>query len=76
MGASQSATSYTRFGNDFELVIRATKDLEYMLETEFGAPSGKTVGLHDKISHAERTVGLSGHTVKQMRYLVTGEYSY
>jgi hypothetical protein len=38
--------------NDFELVIRATKELEWLLETHFGAPSGKTVGLHDKISAA------------------------
>ena len=38
--------------NDFELVIRATKELEWLLETHFGAPSGKNVGLHDKISAA------------------------
>ena len=72
MGSSHSSTSYSRFQNDFELVIRATKDLEFLLETEFGAPSGKNIGLQDKITHAERNFGLSRYTVKQMRYLVTG----
>jgi hypothetical protein len=73
MGSSHSTTSYSIYDNDFELVIRATKDLEFLLESEFGAPSGKTVGLHDKISHAEQRFGLSPSAVQQMRYLVTGE---
>ena len=38
--------------NDFELVIRATKELEFLLETHFGAPSDKKSGLHDKITAA------------------------
>ena len=46
------AVSISRTKNDFELVIRATKELEWILETQFGAPDGKTVGLHDKISAA------------------------
>ena len=72
MGGSFSSTkSYLQYKNDFELVIRATKDLEHMLESEFDAPSGKNVGLHDKITHAEETHGLSNETVKKMRYLVT-----
>ena len=70
-GTFSSTTSYLRYKNDFELVIRATKDLEYMLESEFDAPAGKTIGLHDKISHAEENFGLSKETVKKMRYLVT-----
>ena len=44
-----------------------------MLETHFGAPSGKQVGLHDKISAARTPNGkpLSHNTIKRMRYLVT-----
>ena len=72
MGASQSSTaSYTQYTNDFELVIRATKDLEYLLEIKFGAPSGKKDGLHDKITYVQQQHGLSQATVKKMRYLVT-----
>ena len=69
--AFSSTTSYLQYKNEFELVIRATKDLENLLETQFGAPSGKTVGLHDKITHVEQTVGLSSDTVRKMRRLVT-----
>lgn len=66
-----SSSSYLQYKNDFELVIRATKDLEHLLQTQFDAPSGKQVGLHDKITHAEQTVGLSSQTVRKMRKLVT-----
>jgi len=38
-----------------------------------GAPSGKTVGLHDKVSHMDHRFGLSPSAVQQMMYLVTGE---
>ena len=71
MGLTHSKTSYLQYKNDFELVIRATKDLEHLLETEFGAPSTKQDGLHDKITHVQRSAGLSKDTVKKMRYLVT-----
>uniref|UniRef100_A0A7S4QZ27 DUF4145 domain-containing protein n=1 Tax=Ditylum brightwellii TaxID=49249 RepID=A0A7S4QZ27_9STRA len=72
MGANQSTTqSYLQYKNDFELVIRATKDLEHLLETQFGAPSSKQDGLHDKITHAQQSANLSKETVKKMRYLVT-----
>jgi hypothetical protein len=74
MGATQSSTSYRQYTNDFELVIRATKDLEHILEHLGGAPNGKNFGLHDKISHVQQSAGLSHETVKKMRYLVTGEY--
>jgi len=59
--------------NDFELVVRATKELEHLLETHFNAPSGKQVGLHDKISAARTSNGqtLSQGTIKRMRFLVT-----
>jgi hypothetical protein len=69
----QGASSISRYKNDFELVIRATKELEWLLETHFGAPSGKTVGLHDKISAARTPEGqpLSDNVKRRMRYLVT-----
>lgn len=66
-----SSSSYLQYKNDFELVIRATKDLEYLLETGFNAPSGKNVGLHDKITSAQNSHNLSQETVKKLRYLVT-----
>lgn len=69
--AFSSSSSYLQYKNDFELVIRSTKDLEYLLENEFGAPCGKTVGLHDKITAAQQSHGLSNTTVKKLRYLVT-----
>eukprot|EP00578_Thalassiosira_sp_NH16_P026360 CAMPEP_0181102914 /NCGR_PEP_ID=MMETSP1071-20121207/14579_1 /TAXON_ID=35127 /ORGANISM="Thalassiosira sp., Strain NH16" /LENGTH=119 /DNA_ID=CAMNT_0023185939 /DNA_START=22 /DNA_END=381 /DNA_ORIENTATION=- len=68
---STSSSSYLQYKNDFELVIRATKDLEYLLETGFDAPSGKNVGLHDKITATQNSHGLSPDTVKKLRYLVT-----
>lgn len=72
MGAGYSTTSsYQQYKNDFELVIRATKDLEHLLEKSFNAPSGKQIGLHDKITHVQSTERLSNETVKKMRYLVT-----
>ena len=68
------AVSISRTKNDFELVIRATKELEWILETQFGAPDGKTVGLHDKIS-AARIPGsgqpLPEAVTRKMRKLVT-----
>lgn len=71
MGAGQSSIS--RYHNDFELVIRATKELEWLLETHFNAPSGKDSGLHDKISAARTKDGklLSDGIKKKMRKLVT-----
>lgn len=70
MGASFSSTSsYLQYKNDFELVIRATKDLEHLLEVGFDAPSGKTVGLHDKITAVQASHGLSDDTVKKLRYV-------
>ena len=68
------AVSISRTKNDFELVIRATKELEWILEAQFGAPNGKTVGLHDKIS-AARIPGsaqpLPEAVTRKMRKLVT-----
>ena len=52
--------------NDYELVIKSSKELEYYLELEFKA-SGK--GLHEKISSVESA--LPSHIVKKMRFLAT-----
>jgi hypothetical protein len=63
--------SYLRYDNDFELAIRATKDLERLLENEFGAPNSKDCGLHDKITAAAERHGISQSTVRLMRKVVT-----
>lgn len=52
MGAGQSSQSVGRYANDFELVVRANKELEEILERDFGAPDTRGDGLHDKITHA------------------------
>ena len=64
MGNYLSGKSYP--SNDYELVITCAKDLEHLLEQEFGA-SGK--GLHEKISSASSQ--LPDKLVRQMRYLAT-----
>lgn len=64
MGTSSS--KYELVTNDFELAIRSSKDLENVLDTQFGA-RGK--GLHEKISSVERS--LPQHLVRNMRYLAT-----
>lgn len=68
------AVSIANCKNDFELVIRATKELEHILETHFGAPSSKTAGLHDKITAArDPATGrpLPDGITRKMRKLVT-----
>ncbi len=52
--------------NDYELVIKTSKELEYILESELGA-SGK--GLHEKISAVQSQC--SPALCKRMRYLAT-----
>jgi hypothetical protein len=64
MGALESKPVHSR--NDFELCIRSSKELEHLLDTEFGA-TGK--GLHEKITSAE--IHLSPEMVRNMRYLAT-----
>lgn len=71
MGQGQSIG---QIKNDFELIIRATKELEWLLETHFQAPSGKDVGLHEKITQARDPRDgspLRDPLKKRMRYLVT-----
>jgi hypothetical protein len=79
MGAHQSKEQYSFLtcNNDYEFVIKASKELEYILEHDFGA-TGK--GLHEKISSAQSRgeLGTSSSNnasqrqlVKDMRYLAT-----
>ena len=58
-------------GNDFEVVIRATKEMEHLLEESFRAPPA--AGLHEKISVAQTPAGqpLPEGVVRRMRKLVT-----
>jgi hypothetical protein len=68
MGSGHSTPSKYDFlscNNDYELAIKASKDLEYILERHFGA-QGR--GLHEKISTAR---GLSPNLARDMRYLAT-----
>ena len=51
--------------NDFELVVRASKELETLLANAFGA-TGQ--GLHEKISSS---AGLPVDLAKRMRYVAT-----
>ena len=69
----QSISRIVDIKNDFELVVRASKELEHLLETHFQAPSGKMVGLHEKIGAARTRSGepLTENAVRRMRYLVT-----
>jgi hypothetical protein len=67
MGAAVSTPTHAT--NDFELAIRSSKELEWILEQEFSA-SGK--GLHEKItSAAHECPDLTPSLVRNMRYLAT-----
>jgi hypothetical protein len=57
---------YSYITNDYELVIRSSKHLEYLLHTELQAHGQ---GLHEKISSVEKS--LSPELVRNMRYLAT-----
>ncbi|KAJ1459786.1 hypothetical protein M885DRAFT_511036 [Pelagophyceae sp. CCMP2097] len=76
MGLSQSTAggSVGRYKNDYELVIRAAKELEQLLEGSFGAPCGKNVFLHDKISSARNPANsseLPEPLIRKLRYVAT-----
>lgn len=72
MGVGRSSIASCR--NDYELAIRASKEIEFILETQFGAPNCKQSGLHDKIG-AARLPGtgepLNQPLVKKLRFLAT-----
>ena len=52
--------------NDYELVIKTSKELEYILDTQFNA---KGKGLHEKINSIEND--LNQNLISKMRYLAT-----
>jgi len=62
MGATSSKYS----SNDYELAIKISKELEYLLESEFKA-QGK--GLHEKISSVQSQLPVK--LIKRMRYCAT-----
>ncbi|KAJ1638070.1 hypothetical protein T492DRAFT_241339 [Pavlovales sp. CCMP2436] len=70
-----ASTSIGRYHNDFELIVRATKGLEEILEKSFGAPDGKDKGMHDKITDARLPYPsgqpLPAELVRKLRKLVT-----
>lgn len=68
MGQLQSSRRllFEEIDNEFEMVIRASKELEFVLEEEFGS---KSKGLHGKITEARRF--LTSKLVRDMRYLAT-----
>ena len=72
---SDRGRSIQTYENDFELVIRTTKEMEYLLVNHFGAPAGKkSGGLQDKITNARipRTgKSLPQKCIQMMRKLVT-----
>ena len=71
MGITSSRT-IDKYKNDFELVIRASKELEFLLETEFNAKTNENQGLHDKISNATHMGRpLNPTLIKQVGYLTT-----
>lgn len=63
---STTASTFRHISNDYELAIRSSKELEFILETEFGS-HGK--GLHEKITNT--SCALSPRLIKSMRYLAT-----
>ena len=65
MGNSSSTPSHS--SNDYELVIKTSKELEYFLELKFKA-NGK--GLHEKINSLPQD-SLPMPLIKKMRYLAT-----
>lgn len=64
MGAYQSKSIHAT--NDYELAIKSSKELEHILDVEFGA-EGK--GLHEKISAVSNA--LPDELIRNMRYLAT-----
>lgn len=67
MGASTSQPVHAT--NDFELAIKSSKELEWILEQEFQATGN---GLHEKItSAANMCPELTPSLVRNMRYLAT-----
>jgi hypothetical protein len=65
MGSSSSKHSFLDCTNDYELVIKSSKELEWLLETHFGA---RGLGLQERISNAR---GLPSELESDLRFLAT-----
>jgi hypothetical protein len=70
MGNSSSKIHAT---NDYELVIKTSKELEHLLSTEFGA---KGQGLHEKITFVSQNYpqyfsNSSSELIRHLRFLAT-----
>lgn len=69
MGQTSSSTlQLENITNDYELVFRASKELEGLLSSHFNA-QGK--GLHEKITSAIENHKDISHLVQDMRFLAT-----
>ena len=76
MGQLLSLSSRRAFGGagtpppvcDFELVIRASKELEWILEAHFGA-SGR--GLHERVASVEASGELPSRLSRRMHFIAT-----
>ncbi|GMF46905.1 unnamed protein product [Phytophthora fragariaefolia] len=66
MGNALSSKGFVYSPNDYQLAIEASKELEYVLEKEFGA-FGQ--GLHEKVSSVESAIPVP--TVRSIRYVAT-----
>lgn len=67
MGAAPSKPyGVTYSSNDYQLAIETTKELEFLLSSEF---QGEGKGLHEKVSSIEPS--LPPPTVRAMRYLAS-----
>ncbi|GMF12935.1 unnamed protein product [Phytophthora lilii] len=66
MGNALSGKKFAYSDNDYQLAIEASKELEYLLEQEFGAHGQ---GLHEKVSSVESAVPVP--TVRSIRYVAT-----
>jgi hypothetical protein len=65
MGNS-SGKGFVYSSNDYQLAIEASKELEYLLEKEFGAHGQ---GLHERVTSVENALPFP--TVRNIRYVAT-----
>ncbi|POM69215.1 Hypothetical protein PHPALM_14521 [Phytophthora palmivora] len=61
-----SSRKFVYSANDYQLAIETSKELEYLLETEFNAHGQ---GLHEKVSSIESAIPVP--TVRSIRYVAT-----
>mmetsp|Transcript_23083 Transcript_23083/g.26746 ORF Transcript_23083/g.26746 Transcript_23083/m.26746 type:complete len:112 (-) Transcript_23083:29-364(-) len=61
-----SGSKYSHSSNDYELAIEISKELEFILVSQFHS-TGR--GLHEHITSTSHQ--LPNHLIKQMRYLAT-----